>query len=157
MLTHIMQYAQTYLDLDPDSLLLLGTLSWSLRIAVQSRVLSATLCMHTPAIIFLYLHGFSTIDGLLHADYCGMGKPDQLMLAKQMCQRRHCQVLRHVIELVQDTWEWNQVELPKDAQQPSARDFACIVALEGGRLLIHGGLDAQERRLDDAWMFDTMT
>lgn len=86
-----------------------------------------------------------------------MGEPDHLMLAKQMCQRRQCQVLHHVIELVQDTWEWNQIELPKDAPQPSARDFACIVALEGGRLLIHGGLDAQERRLDDAWMFDIMT
>lgn len=32
-----------------------------------------------------------------------------------------------------------------------------MVALEGGRLLVHGGLDATERRLDDAWMFDTVT
>lgn len=30
-----------------------------------------------------------------------------------------------------------------------------MVTLDGGRLLIHGGLDAQERRLDDAWLFDT--
>lgn len=32
-----------------------------------------------------------------------------------------------------------------------------MVALEGGRLLVHGGLDATERRLDDAWLFDTVT
>ena len=44
-----------------------------------------------------------------------------------------------------------------DATQPSARDFACMVALEGGRLLVHGGLDATERRLDDTWIFDTVT
>lgn len=58
---------------------------------------------------------------------------------------------------MQDNWEWNHIELQKDAAQPSARDFACMVALEGGRLLVHGGLDATERRLDDAWLFDTVT
>ncbi|KAL3155648.1 hypothetical protein ABBQ32_012681 [Trebouxia sp. C0010 RCD-2024] len=56
-----------------------------------------------------------------------------------------------------DNWEWNHIELQKDAAQPSPRDFACMVALEGGRLLVHGGLDATERRLDDTWMFDTVT
>ena len=30
------------------------------------------------------------------------------------------------------------------------------MGLEGGRLLVHGGLDAAERRLDDAWVFDTV-
>ncbi|DBA80892.1 hypothetical protein WJX77_007438 [Trebouxia sp. C0004] len=56
-----------------------------------------------------------------------------------------------------DNWEWHQIEVAKDAPHPSARDFACIVALDGGRLLVHGGLDAAERRLDDAWIFDTVT
>ncbi len=57
----------------------------------------------------------------------------------------------------QDNWEWHQIQVAKDAPHPSARDFACIVALDGGRLLVHGGLDAAERRLDDAWVFDTVT
>lgn len=68
-----------------------------------------------------------------------------------------CSFMQLQLYCVQDNWEWNQMCLPKDAQQPSARDFACIVALDGGRLLIHGGLDAQEKRLDDAWLFDTKT
>ena len=66
-------------------------------------------------------------------------------------------LIDHKGQLLQDNWEWNYIELQKDAAQPSARDFACMVALEGGRLLVHGGLDATERRLDDTWLFDTVT
>lgn len=64
---------------------------------------------------------------------------------------------RLLLVAIQDNWEWHRIEVAKDAPQPSARDFACIVALEGGRLLVHGGLDAGERRLDDTWVFDTVT
>ena len=35
-----------------------------------------------------------------------------------------------------------------------ARDFCCMVALEGERLLLHGGLDHSEKRLDDTWIYD---
>ncbi len=40
---------------------------------------------------------------------------------------------------------------------PPARDFAKLTALPGGRLLLFGGLDGAEKRLDDAWLFDTAT
>lgn len=59
--------------------------------------------------------------------------------------------------LAQDTWEWAPVELPQTAQRPSPRDFAAMSDLSGGRLLLFGGLDASEKRLDDTWIFDTMT
>jgi hypothetical protein len=32
-----------------------------------------------------------------------------------------------------------------------------MVDLSGGRLLLFGGLDAAEKRLDDTWIFDTVT
>ena len=35
-----------------------------------------------------------------------------------------------------------------------ARDFCCMVALAGERLLLHGGLDHSEKRLDDTWIYD---
>ena len=55
---------------------------------------------------------------------------------------------------LQDTWEWTVVDLPKDAPRPSARDFAGMVSLPGDRLLLFGGLDATEKRVDDTWLFD---
>lgn len=56
--------------------------------------------------------------------------------------------------VLQNSWEWSQVpSLP--GSHPSARDFARMTALPGGIILLFGGLDANERRLDDAWVFDT--
>lgn len=78
------------------------------------------------------------------------------LLRIQVCSAHNIIVDRNNV-VPQDNWEWSLVELPQDSAQPSARDFACIVALEGGRLLVHGGLDAAERRLDDSWVFDTVT
>ncbi len=50
------------------------------------------------------------------------------------------------------------MELAQDAALPSPRDFACMVDLPGGRLmLLFGGLDASEKRLDDTWIFDSLT
>jgi Galactose oxidase, central domain len=49
------------------------------------------------------------------------------------------------------------VELGGGGVRPSARDFAKLAALPGGRLLLFGGLDAAEKRLDDAWLFDAAT
>lgn len=57
-------------------------------------------------------------------------------------------------EAPQDSWEWSQVA-PAPGARPSARDFARLAALPGGSILLFGGLDASERRLDDAWVFDT--
>ena len=36
-----------------------------------------------------------------------------------------------------------------------ARDFAKLTELPSGQLLLFGGLDASERRLDDTWVLDT--
>ena len=58
---------------------------------------------------------------------------------------------------MQDTWEWSSVELAQDASRPSPRDFAGMVDLPGSRLLLFGGLDASEKRLDDTWIFESVT
>lgn len=58
---------------------------------------------------------------------------------------------------VQDSWEWSQQTPPKGSPGPSARDFAAMASLPGGRLLLFGGLDASERRLDDIWIFQPHT
>lgn len=57
---------------------------------------------------------------------------------------------------MQDLWEWEKITVESLAIPP-ARDFACLIALPGGRLLLHGGLDTQERRLDDTWIFHITT
>ncbi len=49
------------------------------------------------------------------------------------------------------------MELLQNAVRPSPRDFASMVDLPGGKLLLFGGLDASEKRLDDTWMFDSIT
>lgn len=41
-------------------------------------------------------------------------------------------------------------ELP----HPCPRDRAAMVALSPNRLLVYGGADSQNKRLDDAWVFD---
>ncbi|CAL8464836.1 g4371 [Coccomyxa elongata] len=56
-----------------------------------------------------------------------------------------------------DTWEWAPVELLQNAARPSPRDFAAMVDLPAGKLLLFGGLDASEKRLDDTWIFDSIT
>ena len=55
----------------------------------------------------------------------------------------------------QDTWEWSRLSGDEpDAPRPCPRDRASLVALGSGRLLLVGGADAMNRRLDDAWVFD---
>ena len=55
---------------------------------------------------------------------------------------------------MQDSWQWAHVEPDGSGLRPPARDFARLAPLPGGRLLLFGGLDAAEKRLDDAWVFD---
>ena len=55
---------------------------------------------------------------------------------------------------MQDTWEWTRVDVAPDADQPCPRDRAAMVALGSSRLLLYGGADAMNRRLDDLWLFD---
>ncbi len=43
----------------------------------------------------------------------------------------------------------------KGDARPVARDFAKLAELTSGQLLLFGGLDASERRLDDTWVLDT--
>lgn len=52
----------------------------------------------------------------------------------------------------QDMWAWSRVEAL--GPQPAPRDFAGLVDLPDGRLLLFGGLDTAEKRLDDTWIFD---
>jgi Galactose oxidase, central domain len=54
----------------------------------------------------------------------------------------------------QDAWEWSKLEVEEAAPQPTSRDFAGMVDLPDGRLLLFGGLDAGEKRLEDTWIFD---
>ncbi|KAK9841168.1 hypothetical protein WJX74_001325 [Apatococcus lobatus] len=53
-----------------------------------------------------------------------------------------------------ESWSWEKVEPQKGSRQPAPRDFASMLALDGDRLLLFGGLDAADRRLDDVWLFD---
>ena len=58
-----------------------------------------------------------------------------------------------------DTWEWSRLsgEAP-EAPQPCPRDRAAMAAVGGGtQLLVVGGADSMNRRLDDAWLFDLET
>lgn len=57
-------------------------------------------------------------------------------------------------EDVQESWSWEKVEGQKGSKHPAPRDFACMLALDGNRLLLFGGLDSSDRRLDDVWVFD---
>ena len=43
---------------------------------------------------------------------------------------------------------------PEEAPQPCARDRASMTAVGPGKLLLVGGADSLNRRLDDAWLFD---
>ncbi|KDD76383.1 hypothetical protein H632_c247p0, partial [Helicosporidium sp. ATCC 50920] len=52
-----------------------------------------------------------------------------------------------------DSWEWHRVEFSPDAPAPCPRDRASLVALDDSRLLLSGGADAGNRRLDDLWTF----
>ncbi|KAK9813645.1 hypothetical protein WJX73_001345 [Symbiochloris irregularis] len=56
-----------------------------------------------------------------------------------------------------DVWEWIPLQLPPDSPCPSARSFACLAPLPNNQLLLFGGLDAAERRLDDSWVLDLTT
>jgi hypothetical protein len=53
-----------------------------------------------------------------------------------------------------DTWQWHRMDAAPDAPTPPPRDRAAMVALDEHRLLIYGGADAANRRLDDAWVYD---
>ncbi len=54
-----------------------------------------------------------------------------------------------------DSWQWSRVsgEAP-EAPAPCPRDRAAMCAVGDSRLLVVGGADSMNRRLDDAWLFD---
>jgi len=56
-------------------------------------------------------------------------------------------------------WSWSRLTppVPLSPAAPAARDFCALAPIAGGRLLLFGGLDAADRRLDDAWVFDPAT
>ena len=56
---------------------------------------------------------------------------------------------------MQDTWEWSRLsgDAP-DSPQPCPRDRAAMAAISPSKLLLVGGADSMNRRLDDAWIFD---
>lgn len=56
---------------------------------------------------------------------------------------------------MQDTWQWHRQEAAPDQPQPSPRDRASLVALSEDTLLLYGGADALNRRLDDTWLYST--
>jgi Galactose oxidase, central domain len=56
-----------------------------------------------------------------------------------------------------DTWQWERKDASVDHPAPSPRDRSSIVPLDGHRLLIYGGADATNKRLDDVWIYDLNT
>lgn len=44
--------------------------------------------------------------------------------------------------------------MPPDAPAPCPRDRSSLLALGPTRLLLYGGADAMNRRLDDLWVMD---
>jgi hypothetical protein len=57
-------------------------------------------------------------------------------------------------------WVWTRLHAGSGsaaATAPVPRDFSALAPLPDGRLLLVGGLDAADRRLDDAWVFDPST
>ena len=68
----------------------------------------------------------------------------------------HPHAIHHRPRQDTDTWEWQRLsgEAP-EAPQPCPRDRASMAAVGGGgQLLVVGGADSMNRRLDDAWLFD---
>ena len=49
------------------------------------------------------------------------------------------------------------MEVHPDAPQPCPRDRAALVVLTPRLLLLYGGADSLNRRLDDTWLFDLET
>ncbi|KAG7669580.1 hypothetical protein Ndes2526B_g05921 [Nannochloris sp. 'desiccata'] len=56
-----------------------------------------------------------------------------------------------------DTWQWERKDASPDHPAPNPRDRSSIVPLDDHRLLIYGGADASNRRLDDVWIYDLNT
>lgn len=53
-----------------------------------------------------------------------------------------------------NSWEWQRLE-PQDDRVPCPRDRASLVAAPDGKsLLLYGGADGSNHRLDDLWLFD---
>lgn len=46
------------------------------------------------------------------------------------------------------------METSPDAPQPCPRDRATMIPLAPTKLLLYGGADSLNRRLDDLWVFD---
>ena len=53
-----------------------------------------------------------------------------------------------------ETWQWHRMDAPPESPTPSSRDRSSMVPIDDHRLLIYGGADAANRRLDDAWVYD---
>ncbi len=53
-----------------------------------------------------------------------------------------------------DSWQWERLDASPDHPSPSPRDRSSIVPLDDHRLLIYGGADAANKRLDDVWIYD---
>ncbi len=64
---------------------------------------------------------------------------------------------KYLLFFSQDTWEWSRFDVPPEAPQPCPRDRSSMVALDNDRLLVFGGADAVNKRLDDVWIFDIST
>lgn len=56
-----------------------------------------------------------------------------------------------------DTWQWERKDASPDHPAPSPRDRSSIVPLDDHSLLIYGGADATNKRLEDVWIYDLNT
>eukprot|EP00887_Chlorella_sp_A99_P006672 scaffold3.g6672.t1 len=53
-----------------------------------------------------------------------------------------------------DSWEWSRLDFSPEAPHPSPRDRASMAVVGDSKLLVYGGADSTNKRLDDAWVFD---
>jgi hypothetical protein len=72
-----------------------------------------------------------------------------------MLESRRLHAFNDLWALDTASWEWARCEAAPDAPAPCARDRAAMAAVAGGAgLLVYGGADAANRRLDDCWLYD---
>lgn len=72
---------------------------------------------------------------------------------------RSCCAVTHLLApplcvVLQNTWQWHRQDAAPEGPLPVARDRAALVAMGKDTLVLFGGADAMNRRLDDVWTYD---
>ena len=57
------------------------------------------------------------------------------------------------IILLQDNWEWKELQVDEDCRPPR-RDLAAMIHIGGDIILLFGGRSDTGKALNDLWLFD---